>query len=275
MFLSVGQLNKKSLIPETEVPHNTPNVSESLLSHVVAGESKQELVVWRRASLREQVLVPQHCQDWKKLLYRPWCPDASLPMLKPLLFLKSGKTVLLPVDRSLLRPIGSPDTPLLLPPDPPSLFPFYLVTRPNAWYLRHLWTFSRLQHAAVSLESASCPVSPSALALGSGARVLSSVQTLTHSLSAICGHKWSTSLLWNTTAKNPILKKRLVTNSFRTSCIIIKTVVNSQSTQFEMHLDVKKCFQKVEDKWNFDKFILNCLVYTSHFSKSVLRIWGN
>ena len=143
MFLSVGQLNKKSLIPKTEVPHNTPNISESLLSHVVAGESKQELVVWRRASLREQVLVPQHRQDWKKLLYGPWCPNASLPMLKPLLFLKAGKTVLPPADRSLLRPIGSPDTPLFLPPDPPSLFPFYLVTRPNAWYLRHLWTFSR------------------------------------------------------------------------------------------------------------------------------------
>lgn len=101
-----------------------------------------------------------------------------------------------------------------------------------------------LRHAAVSLESASCSVSPSALALGSGSRVLSLIQTLTHSLSAICGHKWSTSLLWSTVAKIPILKKRLVTNSFRTSCII-KTVVNSQSTQFEMHLDVKKHFQKV------------------------------
>lgn len=41
-----------------------------------------------------------------------------------------------------------------------------------------------------------------------------------------------------------------------------------------MHLDVKYGFQKVEDKWNSDKFILKYLLYTSHLIKSIVRNLG-
>lgn len=51
-------------------------------------------------------------------------------------------------------------------------------------------------------------------------------------------------------------------------------IKSSQHAQFEMHLGIKECFQNVEGKWNFGKFVFKYLLYTFYFIKSILRNVG-
>ena len=141
-------------------------------------------------------------------------------MLKPLLFLKARNTVLVLMDTPDEAHQLTCHSQFLLPLDPSSLFSFHLTRLPNIMCYLHHWIFSC--PLTWGCDTGDGYIALSAPAPGLGAQVLSFIQTLTHSLSTMCCHKWLTLLLWNTMAKIPILKGKFETISLRNSYLFLK-----------------------------------------------------
>ena len=168
---------------------------------------------------------PYHSQDWKKILYSPRGPNASLAMLKPLLSLKARKTVLpavehIPVEALLLtwHPVS------FLPPDPSSLFSFHLTRLPNiCCYLRHLWTFScPLARSCVSGICLFSCITLSALSPGLG----TGLKVGTDSDSFLIYHILPQMINLGPVelfGQNSVLKRRLDTKSLRNSYHFIRS----------------------------------------------------